>query len=159
MVYKKYFPLSMLLLTIIALPGCWKTEDSKQESHDISAPAAKEKHAGSVKDITSEQDFDAALKAGKPIVAKFFAPWCGPCKRMKPIFESLSAKYPEAIFASVNSDESATAALFKKYNVSGYPTFVFIDASGNVVNTQVGGASEQDFDATVAAFLTKTVTP
>lgn len=132
---------------------------TKKEAPETAAPREKADHSGNVQEIKTAEQFNAALKQGKPVIADFFAPWCGPCKRMKPIFKSLAHKYPEAIFLSVNSDEMNDSSIFQKYNVSAYPTFVFFDASGNVVKTQEGGASEADFDATIAAFIKKTVNP
>jgi thiol-disulfide isomerase/thioredoxin len=169
MLHKTYIPLSVLLLTLIALPGCWNTCEKKQEdartetaqagtSQEESKTETKKSHGG-VHEVASLEQFNALLKEGKHVIADFFAPWCGPCKRMKPIFHALAEKYPDIIFVTVNNDESGTSEIFKKYGVNAFPTFVFFDKSGNEIKTQQGGASESDFEATIASTFNITVQP
>ncbi|RNJ80346.1 MAG: thioredoxin [Nitrosopumilus sp. H8] len=52
----------------------------------------------------------------------FWAEWCGPCKMMHPVFESLSKKYPHVRFARVNVD--AAQPIAARYSVSSIPTFI-----------------------------------
>lgn len=40
----------------------------------------------------------------------FFATWCGPCKRLKPIFSQMAAKYTQASFLTVDVDECKRTA-------------------------------------------------
>ena len=160
--------LSMVLLSLVALPGCWNVCGKKQEQADASAektsatkeePRAQTNKSAGVQEVKSLEQFNAILKEGKPVIADFFAPWCGPCKRMKPIFKSLAEKYTDIIFVTVNNDDTGTSDIFKKYGVNAFPTFVFFDKSGNTVKTQQGGAAESDFDATIASTFNITVNP
>ncbi len=71
------------------------------------------------------------------VVIDFFATWCGPCKRIAPLFEDLADKYSPAItFLKVDVDESAE--LVDQFQVSAMPTFVFL--KDGVVVKRVEGA-------------------
>jgi thioredoxin 1 len=58
------------------------------------------------------------------VLIDFFAPWCGPCKRIAPLYEELSKKYTKVTFLKVDVDESEDIA--SKYSVESLPTFVFL---------------------------------
>merc|ERR1712093_405652 len=60
---------------------------------------------GSVVYIKSEEQFNTIIKEGKPVIIDFTATWCGPCQRIAPFFEELSAKYPTVTFIKVDVDE------------------------------------------------------
>jgi thioredoxin 1 len=78
------------------------------------------------------------------VVIDFFATWCGPCKRIAPVFEDLADKfYPKVQFLKVDVDESAE--LVDMFGVSAMPTFVFLK-DGKVVK-KVEGADMAGLEA------------
>jgi thioredoxin 1 len=78
------------------------------------------------------------------VVIDFFATWCGPCKRIAPIFETLADKfYPKVQFFKVDVDESPELA--EKFNISAMPTFVFLK-DGKIVK-RVEGADMVELES------------
>ena len=82
-----------------------------------------------------DSNFDKFTLAENPTLVDFWAEWCGPCKMMHPVFESLSKKYPKIKFARVNVDNNQNIAM--KYGVQSIPTFIMFKA-GQVVDQMMG---------------------
>ena len=78
------------------------------------------------------------------VVIDFYATWCGPCKRIAPVFEDLADKfYPKIQFLKVDVDESPE--LVDKFDVHAMPTFVFLK-DGKIVK-RVEGADMVELEA------------
>jgi thioredoxin len=89
----------------------------------------------------SSNDFNEFTKSGVVIV-DFFADWCGPCKKLKPIFSQLAQSYKgRAKFAKVNIDHSGSIA--KKYKVTRIPTVILLKDGKEI--KRHGPGSKQDF--------------
>ena len=83
----------------------------------------------------NESNFDQIVSAENPTLVDFWAEWCGPCKSMHPVFESLSKKYPNVKFARVNVDNNQNISM--KFGVQSIPTFIMFK-SGQIVDKMMG---------------------
>ena len=83
----------------------------------------------------NETNFDQIISTKNPTLVDFWAEWCGPCKSMHPIFESLSKKYPKVKFARVNVDNNQNISM--RFAVQSIPTFIMFK-SGQIIDKMMG---------------------
>uniref|UniRef100_A0A8D0VJW5 Thioredoxin domain containing 8 n=2 Tax=Sus scrofa TaxID=9823 RepID=A0A8D0VJW5_PIG len=57
----------------------------------------------------------------KLVVVEFSATWCGPCKRIYPLFHAMSLQYRNVMFANVDVDSARELA--RTYHINAIPTF------------------------------------
>ena len=69
------------------------------------------------------------IPSGK-VVIDFFATWCGPCKRIAPLYVELSQKFPSITFLKVDVDEAEQLAGL--YKVDSLPTFIFLNSGKEI---------------------------
>ena len=79
---------------------------------------------------------ETVLRSELPVLVDFWAPWCGPCQMVAPIFEELATEYKDRVrFAKVNVDEAQQIA--SSLDIMGIPTIVLFDR-GKAIDRQVG---------------------
>jgi len=109
--------------------------------------------ASNVLDLDSS-NFDELVGKGKPALVEFFAPWCGHCKNLAPIYEQLADAYTHAkdkvVIAKVDADAASNKDLAKKYGVTGFPTLKWFGPQGGEPETY---SEARDLEA-LATFIT-----
>ena len=100
-----------------------------------------------VTDATFEAE---VLRADRPVVVDFWAPWCGPCRMMDPVFDELSQSHAGVKFAKVNVDENpATAA---RYQILSIPT-VLVLRDGEVEKQLIGALPKGKLTSELSPWL------
>ena len=56
------------------------------------------------------------------VIIDFWAPWCGPCQSFGPVYEEISEKYDDIVFAKVNTQEEQDIAA--QFNIRSIPTLM-----------------------------------
>ena len=86
-------------------------------------------------DINKNNFHEEVMNSDKPVLLDFWAPWCGPCRRVVPIVEEIAKERPDIKVGKVNVDlESELAG---EFGVMSIPTLVVIK-DGRIVNQSMG---------------------
>jgi len=97
--------------------------------------------------VLTKSNFDGiALDTSKDVLVEFYAPWCGHCKRLEPVYEKVAKTFEnekKCVVAKVDADSEKD--LGSKYEVSGFPTIKFFSKGNKAGEEYNGGRSEQDF--------------
>lgn len=95
-------------------------------SYAVSTGMMSEKKAPS--DYKVGVSYDVAMKGDKPVVALFYADWCGYCLKFMPRFKTLESLYKNKYnFLMINVEDSARADIVRDVSLVGYPTVYIID--------------------------------
>jgi thioredoxin 1 len=70
----------------------------------------------------SKENFADIVQGHDMVLVDFWATWCGPCQTFGPIYESVSQKYPDVVFAKVNTEEQRELA--GHFQVRSIPTLM-----------------------------------
>jgi len=63
----------------------------------------------------TQADFEKLISSGTPILIDYYAPWCGPCKKMEPILQALATEFAGKVeIVRINVDEAATLVKAQK---------------------------------------------
>ncbi|KAI0011047.1 disulfide isomerase [Xylariaceae sp. FL0662B] len=93
-----------------------------------------------VLDLIPDNFDKVVLNSGKPTLVEFFAPWCGHCKNLAPVYEELAQAFAtskDVQIAKVDAD--AERALGQRFGVQGFPTLKWFDGKSETPTDYSGG--------------------
>jgi thioredoxin 1 len=101
--------------------------------------------------VTSSNFDSEVTKSAIPVVADFWAEWCGPCKMIAPILKELAKDYKDKIkIAKIDVD--AEGELAQQFNIVSIPTILVFN-KGQVVKQQIGAVPRQALEKMIKEVL------
>ena len=106
-----------------------------------------------VLDLIPDNFDKVVLQSGKPGLVEFFAPWCGHCKQLAPVYEELAQAFAHASdkvhISKVDAD--AQRSLGKRFGIQGFPTVKWFDGKSDKPEEYKGG---RDLES-LSSFITE----
>ncbi|HEX8793437.1 MAG TPA: TlpA disulfide reductase family protein [Polyangiaceae bacterium] len=119
-----------LALLLLVIAACGRPAGYPASApHPLSGKPLPEIHHRTTLD---GQPFDSAQLAGKPVLVKFFADYCVPCRETLPAAERIHEAHPDVVFVGIDEDETAETAhsLAQRYGL----TFPVVHDESNVLS-------------------------
>ena len=91
-------------------------------------------------DINRDNFHEEVMGSEKTVLLDFWAPWCGPCRRVVPLVEQIAKERPDIKVGKVNVDEEYELA--GTFRISSIPTLLVL-RDGKVVNQAMGARPKQ----------------
>lgn len=119
-------------------------KDGELKPHLKSQELPEDWNAAPVKILAGSNFAEVALDATKDVLVEFYAPWCGHCKKLAPIWDELGENFKDndkIVIAKIDM----TANELENVKVRGFPTIKLFKAGDNTVVDYTGGRALEDF--------------
>ena len=85
--------------------------------------------------INNNNFHDEVMNSEKKVLLDFWAPWCGPCRRVVPMVEEIAKERPDIKVGKINVDENPELAT--RFSIMSIPTLVVME-NGKIINQAMG---------------------
>jgi len=100
-------------------------------------------------ELTNANFDEVVVNSDIPVIIDFWAPWCGPCKMMAPVFEKTAQNFPlKTLFAKVNTEDEQ--ALGARFGIRSIPTLIIFKEGKEI--ERASGALDA---SSLSSFLSK----
>ena len=89
----------------------------------------------------NDKNLEDIIKSNPKVALDCYAPWCGSCKMLSPVFEELSAEENQIKFCKINTDENPDVA--ERFNVMSIPTVLFFE-NGKLKSRETGMKTKEE---------------
>lgn len=102
--------------------------------------------------VVNDNNFEElVIKSEKPSVVDFWATWCGPCRMLSPVIDSMAEKFAGKVnISKCNVDESTDIPV--KYGIRNIPTILFFK-NGELVDRLVGAVPQNEIEAKINSLI------
>lgn len=101
--------------------------------------------------VNSMEELNDLLSKNEKVVLDLWAPWCGPCRVLAPVFQKASENVKDVLFVKANVDEAPD--VMDHFKIMSIPTVIYFK-SGKEVEKSVGVPSSQEvFEDTISQHL------
>ncbi len=99
----------------------------------------------------SDSDFDSFVSTHPIVLVDCWAPWCGPCRMVSPIVDTLAKEYSGRVtFGKLNTDENPNTVT--KFGIMAIPTLLVLK-NGKHVDSIVGAVPKARIEAVLGKHL------
>ncbi|MCE2928238.1 MAG: thioredoxin family protein [Candidatus Caenarcaniphilales bacterium] len=93
-------------------------------------------------------------ESSKPVVIKFYAPWCSTCKEYDKAYQANKSKFSKQVdFYEINTDDKKFRTIVNELQVARIPITVFISADRKTVSKKLGAINQDKLGALIKSEL------
>jgi thioredoxin 1 len=99
---------------------------------------------GSVQEVNAQEFDQIVASATVPVVADFWAPWCGPCRMVGPVLEKMAGDHADKV-SVIKINVDANQELAARYGIMSIPT-VILFKDGKLEKQLIGARQQKDYE-------------